>query len=191
MVTRFDQHPDRRNIWLVAGLGTFGAACCSLVCSAAFLAEPAASAVTVIDETGAAHQVDAELLSTLKRHAAMVQHRDGSRHAWEGPHLGDVLTAAGVSLGSDLRGERLALYLVAEAADGYRVVFSLAEVDPSNTDALILLADRHDGAPLDADDGPLRIIVPHEKPRGRWVRQVLRLGVYRAAVMQKAGSEEE
>jgi len=37
---------------------------------------------------------------------------------------------------------------VAEGADGYRVVFSLAELDSGIADSEVLVADTMDGAPL-------------------------------------------
>ena len=48
-------------------------------------------------------------------------------------------------------------YLVVEAADGYRAVFALPELDPAFSDRVILLADRRDGKPLDGKEGPLRV----------------------------------
>jgi hypothetical protein len=72
------------------------------------------------------------------------------------------------------------MYLVVEAADGYRVVFALPELDPACSNQMILLADRRDGKPLDSMDGPLRIVVPAEKRHSRWVRQVIALKVGRA-----------
>ena len=82
---------------------------------------------------------------------------------------------AGLKLGQDLRGPALASYLLVEAADGYRAVFALPEIDPACTDRTILLADRRDGKPLPAQEGPLRIVVPGEKRRSRWVRLVVAL----------------
>ena len=94
--------------------------------------------------------------------------------------LVELLKSAGVKFGSDLRGPALALYLVVEAADGYRAVFALPELDPATTDQIILLADRRDGKAIDAKEGPLRVIVPGEKRRVRWVKQVITLKVGRA-----------
>ena len=74
----------------------------------------------------------------------------------------------------------MALYLVVEAADGYRAVFALSELDPAFTDRVVLLADRRDGQPLSMRDGPLQVVVPGEKKHARWVRQVIRLRVGRA-----------
>ena len=71
-------------------------------------------------------------------------------------------------------------YLLVEAADGYRVVFALPELDPAFTDRVILLADRADGHPLDNKEGPFHIVVPGEKRMARWVRQVTSLKVVQA-----------
>ena len=69
--------------------------------------------------------------------------------------------------------------VVIEAVDGYRVVFSLAELDPALTDRIILVADSKDGQPLPSREGPFRIIVPGEKIPARWVRQVKTVTVRR------------
>jgi hypothetical protein len=45
---------------------------------------------------------------------------------------------------------------------------------------VILLADRRDGQPLAAAEGPLRLVVPDEKRHARWVRQVRSCTVRRA-----------
>ena len=96
----------------------------------------------------------------------------GSTATFEGIMLRDVLEQAGVSLGESVRGKRLASYLLVEAADGYRVVFALPEIDPGFTDKQIVLALTKDGKPLDAKEGPYRIVIPDEKRMARWIRQV-------------------
>jgi hypothetical protein len=67
--------------------------------------------------------------------------------------------------------------VIVEATDGYRAVFSSAELDPELTDRIFLLADTKDGQPLPPREGPLRIIVPSDKRPARWVRQVKALTV--------------
>ena len=74
----------------------------------------------------------------------------------------------------------MALYLLVEAADGYRVVFALPELDPAFTERVVLLADHRDGQPLTPAEGPLRLVVPDEKRQARWVRQVGSGTVHRA-----------
>jgi hypothetical protein len=58
------------------------------------------------------------------------------------------------------------------ARDGYRVAFALAELDPSLGNRTVVLADRCNGAPLSAEDGPWRLVVPGESRPARWIRQV-------------------
>jgi DMSO/TMAO reductase YedYZ molybdopterin-dependent catalytic subunit len=99
---------------------------------------------------------------------------------WDGVPLIDILRAAGAPTGESLRGRALALYVRVRAADDYRVVFALGEIDPSTGGAIAILADRHDGKPLGADEGPLRMILPGDKRPARWVRQVAAIDLLRA-----------
>jgi DMSO/TMAO reductase YedYZ molybdopterin-dependent catalytic subunit len=135
-----------------------------------------ASAQTTIDVTGLDGRATTVSLEGLTRIAASVQDR-GLTVRFEGVLVRDVLSRAGVALGDELRGTALARYLLVTARDGYRVVYALAELDAGFTDAVVLLADRRDGRLLSDEEGPLRLIVPHEKRGGRWVRQVVRLEV--------------
>jgi hypothetical protein len=64
-----------------------------------------------------------------------------------------------------------------EAADGYKVVFALAEVDPAFATREIILAFKRDGKPMDAREGPLRIVAPGDKRPARWIRQVTTLKI--------------
>ena len=77
----------------------------------------------------------------------------------------------------------MATYVLAEAADSYRVVFSLAELDPEIIDSEVMVADTMDGAPLGDKLGPFfRLVAPHEKRPARWVRMLKSLTVVRATV---------
>jgi hypothetical protein len=80
-----------------------------------------------------------------------------------------------------LRGDNLATYVLVRAADGYKVVFPLAELDPAFTDRVVLLAELRDQKPLTDPEGPLRLVIPDEKRRARWVRQVTSVTVERVA----------
>jgi len=104
----------------------------------------------------------------------------GKSVSFEGVPLRLVLEKAGMAFGDSMHGKKLANYLLVEAADGYRAVFALPELDPAFTDRVILLADRSDGHALDSKEGPYRIVVPWEKRMARWVRQVKALKVEEA-----------
>lgn len=88
-----------------------------------------------------------------------------------------VLEKAGVTFEKSMSGKRLASCLLVEAADGYRVVIALPEMDPAFTDKQIYLAYLRDGKPMDEKEGPYRIVIPDEKRMARWVRQVKTLKI--------------
>jgi hypothetical protein len=67
-----------------------------------------------------------------------------------------------------------------EAGDAYKVAFALSEVDPAFATREIILADKRDGKPLDAREGPLRIVAPGDKRPARWIRQVIILKIVSA-----------
>jgi hypothetical protein len=67
--------------------------------------------------------------------------------------------------------------LLVEAADGYKVVYALAELDPAFASREIILADKRDGKPLDAKEGPFRIVAPGDKRPARWAHQITTLRV--------------
>lgn len=94
-----------------------------------------------------------------------------------GVTLKSVLEKAGVTFGETMRGKRMADCLLVEAADGYRVVIALPELDPAFTDKQIVLAFLRDGKPLVEKEGPYRIVIPDEKRPARWVRQVTTLKI--------------
>jgi len=101
----------------------------------------------------------------------------GASATFEGVALGALLAKAGVGFGETLRGKRLASCLLVEAADGYRAVIALPELDPAFTDKQIVLVFLKDGKPLDDKEGPYRIVIPDEKRMARWVRQVTTLKI--------------
>ena len=96
---------------------------------------------------------------------------------YEGVAIHDLLHRAGVPEGENFRGAAMTAYVVAEGTDGYRVVFSLAELDPGTSDSEVLVADTMNGAPLDAKHGPFQLVVPHDKRAARWVRMLKSLTV--------------
>ena len=115
-------------------------------------------------------------LAKMPRSSVTVE-EDGTPIQYQGVQLSEILKRAGASQGAALRGRALASYVLAEASDGYRVVFSLAECDPSVTDNPILVADQRDGKPLFQYQGPFRLIVAHDKPAARGIRMLTKLTV--------------
>lgn len=119
-------------------------------------------------------------LAKLPRRTINVKDHDVPA-TFEGVDLRDVLKLAAVKLGGNqLRGKELANFVLIEAADGYRAVFALAELDADFTDKIVLLVDKRDGKPLSKNEGILRLVVPDEKKHGRWVRQIVAIKIKRA-----------
>jgi hypothetical protein len=93
---------------------------------------------------------------------------------YEGVPLKAVLEKAGV-LHSDkpLHGKQLLQYVVVSAADGYRVLFSLAELEEATgATSNVLLADKVEGKPLTEKEAPLQLVVPSDKRPERFIRMV-------------------
>jgi DMSO/TMAO reductase YedYZ molybdopterin-dependent catalytic subunit len=99
---------------------------------------------------------------------------------YQGVPLAFFLAKAGLPQGEKLRGAAMTTYVVVQAADGYRVLFSLAELDSSFLDSEVIVADTLDGAPLSGDEGPYEIVAPHDKRPGRWIRMVKSITIARA-----------
>jgi len=116
-------------------------------------------------------------LAALPHREQTTTDKDGKKHVYSGVALADVLHQAGAPAGKGIHGAVLAEAVLATAADGYQAVFALPEIDADFSPQIILLADRRDGQPLPAHDGPYQLIVPLEKKPARWVRQVTGLRV--------------
>jgi len=119
-------------------------------------------------------------LQALPRTRLAVTDEKGTPVTYDGVPVVELLRRAGVPLGKQLRGPQMKLYVIVNAADGYRVVFALAEFDPDFTDRAIILADHRDGHVLAPPEAPFRMIVAGEKRHARWVREVNSLDVEEA-----------
>ena len=121
----------------------------------------------------------ADLQKMPRKKLTVVNPHDKKTENYEGVLLEELLRKAGLPQGENLRGPALASYVLAEAADGYRVVFSLAELDSGILDSEVMVADTMDGAPLGDKLGPFRLVAPHEKRPARWVRMLKSITVSR------------
>jgi len=114
-------------------------------------------------------------LAALPHVEQKAKDKEGKTHRYRGIELRELLRLAGAPQGKDLHGPVLGQALLVTAADGYKVIFALPELDPTFTERTILLADQRDGQPLATGQGPYQIIIPQEKRPTRWVRQVTSL----------------
>ena len=120
----------------------------------------------------------AEDLKKMPRKTLTVTNpHDKKTEVYEGVLVEELLKKAGVPQGEHLRGQSLAAYVVFKAEDGYRVVFSIAELDSGILDSDVIVADMMDGTAMGAKVGPLRLVAPHEKRPARWVRMLKEITV--------------
>jgi DMSO/TMAO reductase YedYZ molybdopterin-dependent catalytic subunit len=120
--------------------------------------------------------LSAEGLAKMPR-ASVTTVSNGMQTVYEGVWVHEVLKRAGVPQGEALRGKALASYVLAEAQDGYQVVFSLGELDPAFMDNQVLVGDTANGKPLFGAQGRFRLVVPKDKHGARSVRMLTRLEV--------------
>jgi DMSO/TMAO reductase YedYZ molybdopterin-dependent catalytic subunit len=135
-----------------------------------------AEVVQVTGEVKQALTLSAADLAKMPR-ATVRTTNNGMETVYEGVWLHEVLKRAGVPEGNELRGKALSSYVLATAQDGYQVLFSLSELDPSFIDNEILLADTANGKPLFGAQGRFRLVVPKDKPGARSVRMLTRIEV--------------
>ena len=121
----------------------------------------------------------ADLKKMPRKTISLMNPHEKKQETYEGVPVEEILKRAGVPQGEQMRGSAMASYVLAEAKDGYRVVFSTAELDPGMVDSEVIVADTMDGAPLGAKQGPFKLVAPHEKRPARWVRMLTALTVVR------------
>lgn len=133
------------------------------------------SSVTVEGKVLHRLKLSASNLLKMRRTDVSSKDKQGVLHSYSGVALADIFDSAGVTTGPQLRGINLSKYLLVKCADGYQIVFSLAELDSAFTDRVVILADLMDGKPLSPAVGPFRIVVPGEKKPARSSFQVVSL----------------
>ena len=138
-----------------------------------------AASLTLIGEDGTSKTLSAEELAALPQKDVSMTDRDSSRSTFRGVSLRALMTLAGAPTGHNLRGPNMLLAVIAEATDGYRIAFMLAELDEQFAGRDAILALIQDGKALPENEGPYRLVVPGETHRARWARQVNRLRLVR------------
>ena len=143
---------------------------------AALVAQEPAPTVQIAGAVEHPLHLTADDLAKMPRATVKVT-ANGLETVYEGVWLYEVLKRAGVPQGTALRGKALSSYVLAEAQDGYQVLFSLAELDPSFIDNEFLLADTANGKPLFGEQGRFRLVAAKDKPGARSVRMLTKLEV--------------
>jgi hypothetical protein len=99
-----------------------------------------------------------------------------AQEQYAGVPLADLLAKVGVPAGEDVRGKLFLVGIVALGADGYGVLYSLAEVDPAIHTGEVIVADTLDGQKL-SKDGAYKMVSSEERRPARWVRNLTSISV--------------
>lgn len=113
-------------------------------------------------------------LPAIQINTAFLTDRGTHPASFEGPLLWTVLQKAG-AIDPDKHREQVSQTVMITGRDGYRAVLAVGEIAPEFEGKQIILAEKMDGKPLDADH--LRVVVPLDKRGGRSVRDVTRIEV--------------
>jgi DMSO/TMAO reductase YedYZ molybdopterin-dependent catalytic subunit len=145
------------------------------------VAQTSPAAVIVKGEAGQVVTLTAADLAALPQGRVSLSH-NGATVALEGARLDAVLAKAGAPLGPAMRGPALSDVVLVKAADGYRIVLALSDVDPAvRPEAAVgpvILATTADGKPL-GKDGPFRLAVGGDLKPARAARTVVEIDVLR------------
>jgi len=140
------------------------------------------SALTIVAIDGHETSFTLEQLSKrAQRSVEVINNHTGAVERYEGVLLGDLLQEAGAPNVAKNEGKELRDYVVMEAADGYKVVFSLAELQPEfqrGDGAIIALS--FNGKALGEKRAPLQLVLPQDKRLTRGVRMLAKIRIVRA-----------
>ena len=159
-----------------------------LACTGATAALPAGSPsdqFTVSGAIAAPKTFDLAELKSLPRLTATV-----TGTAWAGVSLWALLDkSVGIASDPAVKNDVLTKTLVATGNDGYRVAFSLGELDPAFGNQPDLIAYEADGKPI-GPDGFARLIVPNDVKGGRHVSRLVSLQVVSATPVAAPSNPE-
>jgi DMSO/TMAO reductase YedYZ molybdopterin-dependent catalytic subunit len=142
---------------------------------AAETAAPAPAVLTLHGLDGQSLSLTAAQLAARPHQTVALTH-DGKTVVYSGVLLSDILREVDAPMGPRMHGPAVDDVLFVAAADKYRVVLTLAEIDPGmRKDAKVILADQADGKPLDPHEGPFRLVVDGDLKAARSARSVVEI----------------
>jgi DMSO/TMAO reductase YedYZ molybdopterin-dependent catalytic subunit len=103
---------------------------------------------------------------------------------YTGVSLWTLINSAGLITDPSIKNDVLRKYVVAVGSDGYEAVFSLGEIDPmfGNQDDLVAYEDTGVQLGPGGPSGFARMVVPGDIAGGRYVSNLIELGVFDASV---------
>ena len=129
---------------------------------------PAGPAIVTVKGPSDSAVVTAADLKSMKRYTVKVGWDGG--HTFAGAGLTDILATIGAPSEKRLHGPALDQVVIVTGRDGFIAVLAIAETSLTLKSDPVILADEEDGKPLDAKQGPYRLVIGGElkQPRSVW-----------------------
>lgn len=147
---------------------------------AALLAQPPADILTVSGPAQTIHFTTAQIGAMSQTSVMVTNAHTHAQETYSGVPLIDLLAKVGAPTGNQVRGKVLSEYIVAVGSDGYKAVVALAEAEPAFHPGQVLVAERLNGKPLDAKEGPFKLVVSEDKRPARSVHNLINLELKQA-----------
>src|SRR5690606_35512598 len=96
---------------------------------------------------------------------------------YTGAALWDLISVAQPDISAEDARAALSLYVVVSAVGGDQAVFSWGELDPMLGAAQVVLAYEADGVALDAEAGPLQLVVADDAREDRYISSVIKISL--------------
>lgn len=127
--------------------------------------------------------IDGQVLNPLTltlddlRAAFAPQTAETTAATYTGAALWDLVSAAQPDISAEDARAALSLYVVVSGGGGDQAVFSWGELDPMLGAAQVVLAYEADGVALDAEAGPLQIVVADDAREDRYISSVIKISL--------------
>jgi hypothetical protein len=141
-----------------------------LVAALALGGAAAAQSIVIKGPRGRSETVSPADIKAMRQASVTVPY--GDKATFTGPVIGDFLAEVGAPSDVRLHGPPVNQIVVVTGQDGFTTVLSLAETEKSFRDQPIILADQENGKPLDARQGPYRLVIGGELKPARSVYAV-------------------
>ena len=132
-----------------------------------------AQSVVVKGPHGRVETVSAADIRAMHRASITVPY--GDKATFSGAVIGDLLAEVGAPSDLRLHGPPVNQIVIVTGQDGFTTVLSLAETEKSFRTEPIILADQENGKPLDAKQGPYRLVIGGELKPARSVYAVIEI----------------
>lgn len=144
-----------------------------LIAAVAVSGAAAAQSIVVKGVEGRVETVSAADIQAMHRASVTVPY--GDKSTFTGAVIGDFLAEVGAPADVRLHRAPVNQIVIVTGQDGFTTVLSLAETEKSFRSQPVIVADQENGKPLDARQGPYRLVIGGELKPARSVYNVIEI----------------